>query len=45
MERDAAKGRASRPTVFTDLSKAEGLGAVVEFLVATGGLSALDAAA
>lgn len=45
MERDAEAGRGSRPTVFTDLSRRQGLGEIVDFLSRTGGLSPLRATA
>ncbi|WP_185983867.1 urease accessory protein UreG [Aureimonas mangrovi] len=45
MERDAEAGRAGRSTVFTDLSRANGLEAVLDFLVACGGLPTLEKAA
>jgi urease accessory protein len=45
MQHDAQTGRGSRPTVFTDLSRAQGLDGVLEFLVRSGGLPALDRAA
>ena len=38
MERDARKMRGERPFVFTNLKKGEGLAAIVEFVVAAGGL-------
>jgi urease accessory protein len=39
MEADAARMRGTRPFAFTDLSRARGLDAVVEFIVFNGGLS------
>ena len=43
MERDSRKMRGDRPFVFTNLKSGDGLEAVAEFIVTTGGLSA-DAA-
>ncbi|WAP71259.1 urease accessory protein UreG [Jiella pelagia] len=45
MRGDAAKGRGSLPTVFADLSRGKGLLDIIEFLVATGGLAKIEAAA
>ncbi|MBP0614258.1 urease accessory protein UreG [Jiella mangrovi] len=45
MRQDAAKGREARPTIFTDLSRGKGVAEIVDFLVATGGLAKIDAAA
>ncbi|MFD2238396.1 urease accessory protein UreG [Aureimonas populi] len=45
MERDAEKGRQGRPTVFTDLSRSQGLDVVLRFLLETGGLPSFDRAA
>ncbi|MBO0904039.1 urease accessory protein UreG [Jiella sonneratiae] len=45
MERDAAAGRKGLPTVFTDLSRGRGVGAVLDFLARKGGLPAIEAAA
>ncbi len=45
MRSDAHKGRGSLPTVFTDLSRGQGLGDVLDFLTATGGLAKIKAAA
>lgn len=39
MAADAARARAQRPTVFTDLRHGEGLEAVIDFLAEQGGLS------
>ncbi len=38
MERDAARMRPGRQSVFTDLRRGKGTGAIVDFLVAQGGL-------
>ena len=38
MERDAERGRAGRPTLFTDLSRSNGVEAILAFLSETGGL-------
>ena len=38
MRRDAARMRGSRPFVFTDLSRGQGVAEVMEFVVRTGGL-------
>jgi len=40
MAQDAARGRGERPTTFADLSRGEGLGAILDFLAQTGGLPA-----
>lgn len=40
MERDAAAGRAGRPTVFADLSRGTGVRDILDFLVESGGLRA-----
>ncbi|TFF18745.1 urease accessory protein UreG [Jiella endophytica] len=45
MRRDAEAGRGALPTVFTDLSRAKGVSAILDFLAATGGLSRIEAAA
>jgi urease accessory protein len=45
MKRDAAKGRGALPTVFADLSRREGLAAILDFLARTGGLQPLREAA
>lgn len=45
MRHDAAQGRGGLPTVFTDLSRAEGLDEIVEFLAVMGGLARIEAAA
>ncbi|MER0236556.1 urease accessory protein UreG [Fulvimarina sp. MAC8] len=45
MEADAAKGRGDLPTVFTDLSRAKGIGDILAFLSAAGGLPAIEDAA
>jgi urease accessory protein len=45
MERDAATGRGALPTVFADLSRSQGLGDILAFLAAQGGLRAIAAAA
>ncbi len=45
MERDAAKGRGSRETVFADLSRSIGVEAILDFLARQGGLRALSSAA
>ncbi|MEF2070543.1 urease accessory protein UreG [Consotaella aegiceratis] len=45
MARDAEHGRAGRPTVFTDLSRQKGVGDILAFLVATGGLPEVSSAA
>ena len=44
MDADAAKARGGRPYVFTDLTRLEGLEAVIDFLAAAGGLPAARAA-
>jgi urease accessory protein len=44
MDADAAKARGGRPYVFTDLTRLEGLDAVIDFLAAAGGLPAARAA-
>lgn len=44
MEADAARMRAGRPFVFTDLMRGAGVQAVVDFLVENGGLVAAPAA-
>jgi len=38
MDRDAARMRPGRPFQFTNLKAGEGLGAIIDFLVSTGGL-------
>ena len=45
MRQDAAKGRGQRETLFCDLSRAKGIGDILAFLSATGGLSAVEFAA
>ncbi|UIJ72304.1 urease accessory protein UreG [Aurantimonas sp. HBX-1] len=45
MRADAAKGRGEAPTIFADLSRAKGIGDILAFLVATGGLPAVEHAA
>ena len=44
MEADAGKARGARPYLFTDLRHGEGVEAIVEWLVATGGLARQPAA-
>jgi urease accessory protein len=44
MDADAARARAGRPHVFTDLTRREGLDAVIDFLIGAGGLPAARAA-
>ncbi|NDV87306.1 urease accessory protein UreG [Aurantimonas aggregata] len=45
MRSDAAKGRGDGATIFADLSRARGIGDILAFLVATGGLPAVEHAA
>ena len=45
MGTDAAAGRGTRPTVFTDLSRGRGLSDILDFLARAGGLPALASAA
>ena len=45
MKADAAKGRGALPFVFADLSRREGLAAILDFLARTGGLQPLQQAA
>ncbi|MCB8839020.1 urease accessory protein UreG [Aurantimonas sp. VKM B-3413] len=45
MRSDAAKGRGDLPTVFTDLSRAKGVGDILAFLTRQGGLPAVKTAA
>ena len=45
MRADAARGRGDGPTIFADLSRAKGIGDILAFLVATGGLPAVEHAA
>ncbi|GGE20638.1 urease accessory protein UreG [Aureimonas endophytica] len=45
MEADAARGRGTLPSVFTDLSRGRGLGDILAFLSQTGGLPAIAVAA
>ena len=44
MERDAKKMRGERPFVFARVKHGVGLGAIVDFIVETGGLRSSDAA-
>ncbi|MEC5288967.1 urease accessory protein UreG [Aurantimonas sp. C2-6-R+9] len=45
MRIDAASARGERPTLFTDLSRAKGVGDILAFLAATGGLPMVESAA
>lgn len=45
MRADAAKGRGDGATIFADLSRAKGIGDILAFLVAKGGLPAVEHAA
>ncbi|MBB4003309.1 urease accessory protein UreG [Aurantimonas endophytica] len=45
MREDAARGRGDGATIFADLSRARGIGDILAFLVATGGLPAVEHAA
>ena len=44
MDRDAARMRAGRPHVFTDLKRGRGIDEIVAFLEHAGGLERRDAA-
>ena len=45
MRIDAASARGARPTLFTDLSRAKGVGDILAFLAAEGGLPIVESAA
>ncbi|SKA30739.1 urease accessory protein UreG [Consotaella salsifontis] len=45
MARDAEKGRAGLPTIFTDLSRLKGIDGILDFLTETGGLPRVVAGA
>ena len=45
MDRDARKMRGSRPFVFSNIRSGEGVTAVVDFIVKTGGLTPSTVAA
>ncbi|HDZ73221.1 MAG TPA: urease accessory protein UreG [Aurantimonas coralicida] len=45
MRIDAASARSARPTLFTDLSRAKGVGDILAFLAAEGGLPIVESAA
>ena len=45
MDRDATKSRGERPFAFTDLSRGKGVAEIVDFIVASGGLTARKSAA
>ena len=45
MRDDAARGRGAAPTIFADLSRAKGIGDILAFLVAKGGLPSIEHAA
>ncbi|MBO0664479.1 urease accessory protein UreG [Jiella sp. MQZ9-1] len=45
MRADAERGRGALPTIFTDLSRGQGVGDIIRFIADTGGLPRIDAAA
>ncbi|MEC5322875.1 urease accessory protein UreG [Aurantimonas sp. A3-2-R12] len=45
MRTDAASARSARPTLFADLSRAKGVGDILAFLAAEGGLPMVESAA